>query len=84
MQLLDEYLLSHNRGIIIQQLNDLQCNCKDAWYSQLMATLELTLQERVRVAYQAIGEHILGRQWWAGHGESVIHNIPAHEIAKEK
>lgn len=75
MESLDRFEISDERDEIVKQLVDFECICRDEWYARKEQEPELPLHERVRVAYQVIGEQILGKEWWSENGQSVLDSV---------
>lgn len=48
----------------IEELVDIQCECKVLWHTSINAHPTLSLPARVANAYEEIGEDLLGNKWW--------------------
>ena len=77
MGLLDRFVISEERNEIVKRLVDFECVCKKAWYARKEQEPELPMRDRVRVAYQMIGEQVLGEEWWSENGASVVNSVVA-------
>ena len=76
--LLDRFIVSEKRLEVVSRLSDFKCACRKPWYAKKMRQPELPLHERVRAAYQVIGEQVLGEEWWSENGETVVSSVVAY------
>lgn len=79
MELLDRFVISSDRISIVRKLADLDCECRRDWDSHRTKKPEFPLEERVCLAYEAIGRQVLGEEWWSENGGSVLKAVvPPH------
>lgn len=74
MELLDTYRDTQDYGIV-EELARIECDCKRAWRLLLEAKESLPLKERVAQSYEAIGQEVLGVEWWTEHGEGILKDV---------
>ena len=75
LKLLDSYRFSSDRGKTIAMLDEIECDCKDAWHQKLTTVSSIPLAERVRKVYTQMGVDILGETWWKSHGAYVLSSV---------
>ena len=73
--LLDKYMFSQARHSIIEQLMNLQCDCKRQWFEEYHIKPELSLYERIQFNYSIIAKKILGEEWWMEHSADILSDI---------
>jgi len=80
ISLLDTYR-DNNEFSVIEELSNIECECKDTWHSTIEASEPLSLPKRVINAYEAIGRDVLGERWWNENGEMVLKDINSSDIS---
>jgi len=73
--ILESYRFSEDRVETVARLVDIECECKDTWRQELNMTVDAPLEERVKDAYKQMGIDVLGKNWWAEHGEDVLSSV---------
>jgi hypothetical protein len=81
MKLLDMYRNYHTFSIV-EELSQINCDCKDRWRATLETPEVLSLSERVISAYDIIGKQLFGADWWTKYGDSIVQDIRTSSIDK--
>lgn len=76
VRLLESYRFSLYRIETVVRAAAIECECKDSWRRQVATVPAMPLVVRVRDAYRQLGIDILGQEWWARYGESVLAGVP--------
>jgi len=74
MELLDMHRAQHSFAFV-EQLSQIECVCKRAWKAAVETAEVAPLRERVAQVYEIIGSELLGSDWWARHGKSIIKDV---------
>ena len=72
--LLDEYRYNGDFAVV-DQLSQLQCECKDRWTRSRNNESGLPLRERLMLAYEAIGVGLLGAKWWGANADRSLAHL---------
>lgn len=75
LRLLDSYRFSQDRAQIVKSLMSYECECRNLWAKEMLKTPNLSLEQRVKQAYEKMGRSILGDEWWMVNGDKVIRSI---------
>lgn len=79
MELLDTYRDTQDFGVV-EELMSIECECKRVWRSSLEAEESVPLKERVARSYEVIGRDVLGVEWWAEYGDSILKDVLGSQI----
>ena len=73
LKLLDKYTISSNRIEILNQLNQIECDCKTKWQEGLTKTNNF--KQNILNSYKNMAIDILGLEYWNKNKNSIIKEI---------
>lgn len=59
----------------IDELNVLECECKEQWYDLLIQKAETSIFERVLAGYKVLADQYMGESWWIQYSKKLIEQM---------